>query len=396
MSTQSVKEILNEQCKYLKMNAYKSFDLCDITSQSYFLKMNRWCQGKSYGKYIKYPHNILLDHFTPALRKWYKIEKQDFAQSNAFIVRGFLRLYQHTGSDEYLEEANSLIERVLEQKSQGFEFSAWGQPYDWFSKKIIPAYTPRTTVTSQVGKMFLDAYAITNDSTYLRHARDIGDFLLNEMPLSFNEKNKTCYSYTTIDKHQVHNPNMMAGGFLALLSHHTNEEKYADRAVTAVNFTFAEMNPDGSWFYAKLPNNQPSKIDNYHTGYNIEGAILMQKYLGDKFRFTEELTKSIEYYQSNLFSDEGVPYLTNKKKYPVDIQCCAQSIITRLFLSEFDKNQLKQAENLFNWTVDNMYADGSYYYRISKNGSKDKTDYIRWGDAWMLFAGSLLLTYKHD
>ena len=82
--------------------------------------------------------------------------------------------------------------------------------------------------------------------------------------------------------------------------------------------------------------------------------------------------------------------MTNKKRYPIDIQCCAQSIITLSYLSEHDKKYKKRAKDLFEWTYNNMYEDGSYYYRISKNGSKDKTNYIRWGDAWMFYAGSLL------
>ncbi|WP_420318303.1 glycoside hydrolase family 88 protein [Ekhidna sp.] len=396
MNEEFVSKILIEHSEHLKRQAYKSYDLCDITSQPYFLKIDQWCYGKLFGKYIKYPHNILLKHFTSTLRALYGVGKKDFAQSNAFIVRGLLRMYEYSKEKVYQKQANELINRILDQKSTGFKHSAWGQPYDWFSKKIIPANTPRTTVTSQVGKMFLDAYSITKDSRHLVRAIDVGNFFLNEMPLSHDQNEKTCFAYTTIDQHQVHNPNMMAAGFLATLFHFTKEEKYAKRALTSANFTFSEINDNGSWYYAKLPNNQPSKIDNYHTGYNIEGAFLIQKYLKEKFSFQYEFKKSIEYYENQLFSSRGVPFLTNLKKYPIDIQCCAQSIITKILLSEINESYLNQAHELFKWTVDNMYADGSYYYRILKNGAKDKTAYVRWGDAWMLFAASLLLTIKND
>lgn len=392
MNEDLILSTLKKQLEYFNQNKYKSFDLCDVTSHQYFLKMNQWCYGKSFEKYIKYPHNILLDQFTPTLRKLYKVEKSDFAQSNAFIIRGLLCLFKHTKDDDFLKEAYSLIDRVLEQKSKGFDHACWGQPYDWFSKKIIPAYTPRTTVTSQVGRMFLDAYKTTNDSSFLDLARDIGDFFLEEMPLSVDDGDKTCFSYTTIDQHRVHNPNMMASGFLAMLSHFSKTDIYAERALTAANFTFGEMNEDGSWFYAKLPNDKKSKIDNYHTGYNIEAGTLLSKCLGNRFPFQEELKKSIAYYKENLFDSNGRPYLTNTKKFPTDIQCCAQSIITYSFLTDFDKDYNNQAIDLYKWTLNNMFEDGSYYYRIYKNGSKDKTDYIRWGDAWMFYAGSLLLT----
>ncbi|SNT36074.1 hypothetical protein SAMN05421640_3540 [Ekhidna lutea] len=392
MNQSAIVEILEKQLSFLKQNAYKSYDLCDITSRPYFLRMNKLCQGLSYGKYIKYPHNLLLENFAPALRKLYGVKKNDFAQSNAFVIRGLLRLFQNTKNEEYLTEAEALIERVIQQKSKGFKHSCWGQPYDWFSQQIIPAYTPRTTVTSQVGKMFLDAYGTTKKQSFLDMAIEIGNFFIEEMPLSYDRDNQTCFAYTTIDKRKVHNPNMMASGFLSTLWKTTGENRFLERSISAANFTFSNINPDGSWFYDTLPDNKPSKIDNYHTGYNLEGSVLLKKNLGDQFSYQTQLEKAISYYENKLFDNQGIPRLTDKKKFPIDIQCCAQSVITFAHLSEIDTKYWNQAENLFKWTVEHMFDSGSYYYRIFKNGSKDRTDYIRWGDAWMFFAGSMLLT----
>jgi len=354
--------------------------------------MNKWCHGKAIGKYIKYPHNLLLENFTPQLRNWYKVKKRDFAQSNAFIVRGLIRLFQSQADESYLHQVDQLTERIQAQKSTDFQHACWGQPYDWFSKKIIPAFTPRTTVTSLVGRMYLDLYRFTKKEEYLNEAIDIGDFFLEEMPLSFDQDGLTCYSYTTIDQHQVHNPNMMASGFLIELWDATQVEKYKERAFSTARFTFSHLNDDGSWYYANLPGGKTSKIDNYHTGYNLEGALHLKRFLGAQFPYEKELQKAIQYYQKNLFDQDGIPKLTDKKRFPIDIQCCAQSIITHTLLStESDQNTIT-AKDLFKWTNEHMYANGSYYYRISKNGSVDQTDYVRWGDAWMFFAGSLLIS----
>ena len=394
MSQEEILTVLNAQNRYLKDHSYRSYDLCDITSQSYFLKMNKWCHGKAIGKYVKYPHNLLLENFTPQLRNWYKVEKRDFAQSNAFIVRGLIRLFHTLEDESYLHQAEQLISRIQSQKSPGFKHACWGQPYDWFSKKVIPAFTPRTTVTSQVGRMYMDLFWITKNDAYLREATNIGDFFLEEMPLSYDQDGHTCYAYTTIDQHQVHNPNMMACGFLIDLWDATGDAKFRERALSAARFTFSRMNANGSWYYANLPNNTPSKIDNYHTGYNLEGAVQLKRFLRDDFPYDQELKEAIAYYQQNLFDQAGIPKLTNTKRFPIDIQCCAQSIITHTFLAQDSNQHMTTARELYKWTTDHMYADGSYYYRISKNGSVDQTDYIRWGDAWMFFAGSLLISTK--
>lgn len=389
MNKDQIAEILTNQYFKMKDENFSGFDLCDITSKPYFLWVNKVSHGKRWGKYIKYPHDLFLDKFSKPIRKALNIRQQDFAQSNAFIVRGLLRLWKYTGEKIFLDDAGSLIRRVINQQSQGYSYAAWGQPYDWFSGIIIPAFTPRTTVTSQIGRMFLDAFAFTKNDHYLKIAMEIGEFFLHEMPLSFDDGDNTCFSYTTLDQHQVHNPNMMASSFLAFLWKETDDDRYLKRSKSAANFTFSHINVDGSWYYSSLPGNLPSKIDNYHTGYNIEAALGIQSCWPD-FPHEHLLKKSIEYYKKALFDSQGIPFLTNKKRFPVDIQCCAQSIITKSVLAD-PKNE---AKGLFEWTHSNMYEKGKYYYRIHKNGRKDTTSFIRWGDAWMFFAGSLLLAGK--
>lgn len=395
MSQDELLNILSQQLHHLKQTNYSSFDLCDITSKHYFLWVNEFSQNKKWGKYIKYPHNILLDNTSSTLRKILNQKPQDFAQSNALIVRGLLKMYSATQNTSYLDEAKLLIERIESQRSLGYEHSAWGQPYDWFSGQVIPAYTPRTTVTSQVGRMYLDAYDIIKDDVYLEKATDIAQFFVNEMPLSHEDDNTICYSYTTIDQHKVHNPNMMASAFLTLVWEKTGSSIFIEKASKALNFTFSHINVDGSWYYASLPDKKVSKIDNYHTGYNLESALLIKKTLPE-FPYEKELESAINYYESNLFANNGIPYLTNIKKYPTDIQCCAQSIITYCYITDILKKPISKAARLFQWTHKNMYLDGWYFYRMTKNGKKDKTDYIRWGNAWMFLAGSLLLKKYND
>jgi len=104
-----------------------------------------------------------------------------------------------------------------------------------------------------------------------------------------------------------------------------------------------------------------------------------------------ELRKGLEFYADNLFLDDGTPKMLNDRIYPIDIHSCAQAIITFCELADFEPKYLNMAKKVARWTISNMQDNkGYFYYRIYKNGKKDKTAYIRWGQAWMLRAISYL------
>jgi len=100
-----------------------------------------------------------------------------------------------------------------------------------------------------------------------------------------------------------------------------------------------------------------------------------------------ELNRGLEYFAHNLFLEDGLPKLRDNSIYPVDIHSCAQGIITFCELADFEPKYLKLAEKVAKWTINNMQdREGFFYYRIYKKGKVDKTPYIRWGQAWMLYA----------
>jgi len=385
-----IDKVLKEQIKTFKEEEYKSYDLCDITSRNYFLKISDLSKKYKLGKYLLFPHNLLLKYFSNPVRKAIGIKKQIYPQSLIFIAEGYLHLYRKTSDSTHKENAEKLIMTILENRNKEFSHHCWGQPYDWSSKQIIPANTPRTTVTSQVGHLIITAYEVLKEEKYLDLANDIGLFFLNEMKRSYNSKSELCFSYTAVDSMRVYNPNMMASSFLYRLSEHNNENAIYDIALRSLNFVMNRQNKDGSWYYSFNEKNKPSIIDNYHTGYVIESILIIRKTIKDAFVYDELLDKSIEYFTENLFTSDNIPKLRNDKTYPIDIQSCAQSILTFFQIKDFDEKYKNRDYDMFVWTTENFYSNGHFFYRRYKSGMVDKTPYIRWGDAWMFKAASLL------
>jgi hypothetical protein len=155
------------------------------------------------------------------------------------------------------------------------------------------------------------------------------------------------------------------------------------------------QNPDGSWYYYELAGGKASKIDNYHTGYVLESLSVIRHIQGSDFNYEEEFMKGSEYFLKNFFENGHIPKMTPSSVYPIDIQSCAQSIITLIELAGDKPEYREKAEAVLNYTINHFYSKkGWFYYRIGKRGRIHKTSYIRWGDAWMYLAIVRFLTFE--
>ncbi|MGB6038101.1 MAG: hypothetical protein WBG42_17630, partial [Cryomorphaceae bacterium] len=86
--------------------------------------------------------------------------------------------------------------------------------------------------------------------------------------------------------------------------------------------------------------------------------------------------------------------------YPVDIQACAQSLLTAiLFRRHCFKDDLSEriTNGVLKYTLANLYDEsGRFYYRKYPNRT-DRNSFIRWGDAWMIRAISeYIYSYEND
>lgn len=383
--TKLVKDVL----KALKSNGFYSYDLCDIQQLPYFTFIYNLGNKSKFGKGIVLVHKTLLNRYSSTFRKILGIKKQKFAQSQSFIIRAYLLLKKIENTDEYDSIIKDETKWILAQANKDFKNLCWGQPYNWVSAvKTIPANTPRTTVTSQIIHCLLDVYATFGEENYLKDAISAGQFFVDEMPKSYiNSHNiEISLSYTTLDQLMVYNANMMACGALSRLYKYAEIHKFKETATGILNFTMNRQNEDGSWYYHDQ-GNKSSKIDNFHTGYILEGILHYKDQFGLSKTHSEKLKAGIEYYIDNLFSKDMIPKYEHNRKYPLDIQCLAQSIITNTKL-----NNIESAESIYLSASNNFYNEkaNKFAFRIYESGRKDENNYIRWGDSWMCFAIALL------
>ena len=142
------------------------------------------------------------------------------------------------------------------------------------------------------------------------------------------------------------------------------------------------QNNDGSWVYGMLP--VQSWIDSFHTGYNLDGLIAYEEQTGD-MSFHENIEKGFDFYIRNFFEKDGCPKYYHNKKYPIDIHCPGQLLVTLNRLHKFDEYK-DLAEKVLNWTIKNMQSPKGYFYYQLKEGISSKIPYMRWSNAFMFNA----------
>lgn len=387
-----LKKALMSLDKWLEKNGLEGYDLCDVKAHPFFLFLDRINKKEPFLNYFTYPFFIIESKQKPLLRNLFRIKKNIYPQALGLMTRAYLNIYRYIHKNSYFDNAIKCLKWLEEHPSSGYSEMCWGQPYDWSSRIIIPKNTPRTTVTSQVANAFLDVYELTKENHFLDIAKSACNFFINELNWDEDKEGNVCFSYTTKDNFHIHNANMMAASTLIRTWYHCKKNEYKDMGLKSLNFTLKFQNKDGSWYYWAPPNKLRYSIDNKHTGFVLESLEIVRRYYNKKFKHNSVIDSGLKFYVNNLFENEAIPKALSDRLYPIDIQNCAQGIIT---FCEFQHHypQLKEkAVKIAIWTIKNMLdPKGHFYYQIYQNGQVDKTPYIRWGESWMLRALSYLI-----
>ena len=380
-------DIIKRSYYHAKDLEYKSFDVSDH-SKTPLDKLSRLLPYEIM-KYIPKVYKKFSNKYPHISRKLNKISPQKYPQAQAMLVRGLIRL-ANKGNNFFEEsEIYNEVDWILQNKSNHSNGYLWGQPYDWYSSHcVFPSCIPRTTVTSQVGLCLIELFEWSQNEYYLDIAKNICFTIIKDFNFFYDEDDFICISYTTLDNYLIHNASMLAASLFIKVYQYSFIEEFYNVSFNCGKFTKKHQGSDGSFEY-KVSKNRKSKIDNYHTGFVLESFYYLNTVLNDS-SFNYTFKKGLNYYVENLF--EGpIPKMTNNAKYPIDIQSCAQSIIT-LSLDINLKSNINLAHRIAKYTIKNLFLNDSNHFAYQLNKNKiDKSFYFRWSDSWMIRALAYLV-----
>src|SRR5699024_8807249 len=122
--------------------------------------------------------------------------------------------------------------------------------------------------------------------------------------------------------------------------------------------------------------------DNFHTGFKLESLTVFQKYC-DETIFEKNIDKGFKYWKENFFLSDGTAKYYDNEKFPIDLHCTAQSVVTFFKTNNFEPDLLLIKKVLVNAVQEMQDVEDGFFYFQETKYFKNKIPYMRWPNAWM-------------
>lgn len=392
--TMDVEQIYNELFDYCKTENFSGYDPFEGLN-SPFIQLTP------------------LKHFAPArlawlqmvkrspvnLRSFLKIEKGVNPKGIALFALAELARFRTNQKTLHADNTKQFLQNLLELKTQNSKLktqkTAFGYNFDWQSRAFFaPKGTPTIVPTAFAAQAFLEAYEIFGDKIYLETAREICEFILNDLNRSFETEDEICFSYTPLDKSVIFNASLLAGETLANTGAILKNDHYLETAAKTVRFVINRQKENGAWAYgSKL---RHAWVDNFHTAYILLSLFRISNLIPELKNETGNALKTgLDFWLENFFLEDGTPKYFDKQTYPVDIHSASAAIAALSELNQIDERCLPQAEKTLRWTIENMRDGAGFFYYQKRKKRTVKIPFIRWAQAWTAYALARFLEIKN-
>ncbi|SFR66672.1 hypothetical protein [Halogeometricum limi] len=324
------------------------------------------------------------------LRPVLGIEPERNPKGVALFASACLRLYEATGEEAYLTEAEELLRWLAQNTSTVTTRHAWGYNFDWQNARrfFLPAYHPSIVVTVFCARAFLEHHEVTGADWSLDVADDAAAYIREGINV-VDVDGFDAYTYTPYGDFVVINANALAAAFFLRLSGHTADGELRSRAVELFEFVLHAQDDTGAWYYSMPASDSHLSHDNFHTGFVLESlSEYVTTFPGDE-RAREAYDDGMAFFVDELFEADGAPKFESDKSTPYDAHASAQALIT---LAQSDSLEAREtAERVREWTMEHLYDEEGYFYRRVGRVLNDETPYMRWSQGWMTLALSTLV-----
>lgn len=366
--------------KYIEGESYKGYDPYDtLMSFIPFVRINKWLAIIATQVQKRNPINI---------RPLLGIKKDYNPKGLGLMLHAYSILQQKQPSKDYSQQIELLIHLLKELSTKGYSGYCWGYNFGWCSpEKYLKPYSPTSVATAFIIKGFYEAYKVNPTEEIKSIILSASDFILCDLACT-EDDDGICYSYSTEKKDICYNASLLAGEILAINYAITKNEAIKNKCHQLVNYVVNKQHNDGHWAYSKNSSNGNERTQtDFHQGFVLESISNIVNHCQIKDETIEKsLNKGCNYYILEQFESSGRSLFRIPKQYPTDIHYQAQGIITLCRLKNNSTELHSFAKSIAEWTIDNMQSKkGFFYYRVYK-WFKDKTSYIRWGQAWMFLA----------
>ena len=316
------------------------------------------------------------------------------AKGIALFALAALADYRRLQTKEAEVKARELLDDLIGMSLKGFRGACWGYNFDWQSRSFFaPKATPTIIPTAFAARALCDAAEVIDAAEYLPFARTICDFILNDLNRSDETSEEVCFSYSPLDQARVFNASLMAAEVLATVGGMLREQSLCEQARRATRYVVRRQLADGSWAYGA--DGHQAWSDNFHTGFilNSLSRIMTASEAADEVE--PALVHGYEFWKERFFLSNGWPKYYPDRLYPADVHSVAAAIATLVELRGRFPGALEFAEQIAVWAMENMRSPEGYFYYQRRRFFTNRIPYMRWSQAWMMYALARLSEVTH-
>jgi len=383
--------IINKLVEHIEYEKFKGFDPYDLLNSSYNLNI--------LPHFLQFFLSQINKNSFLNLRKILKISPNYHTKGMGLLLSAYCNLYKMTKEERHLNTCDIIFRWLIEKRKTYNGNLCWGFDYSYVNRygKIENGF-PTIIHHSYIVEALEKYYQLTGS----KEAKEVillsDSFIINQLPIN-NYDDGICFGYYPGANGCCYNASMHAAATLALINKYKVNQNYLVLVEKAVNFIISKQKENGVWFYSFINDSLKEKkqID-FHQGFIIESLLKINDYTSKEYSdfIIPSVEKGLEFYSNYQFDDFGRSYYRYPQKYPIDIHNQAQGIITFAKASSSNKKYLDLAQKILAWTIENMFDEKGFFYYQKYPLATNKIPYIRWGQAWMLFAISEYLTISEQ
>jgi hypothetical protein len=309
-----------------------------------------------------------------------RVRAERNAKGIALFTLAQIANHRRVKTEESKTAVSDFLSALLAMKADGYSGACWGYNFDWQSRNFFaPRGTPTIVPTAFAARALIEAGQDLQDLH--DEVRSVCEFIVKDLPRPVDTETELCFSYAPNTNTRIFNASLLAAEVLA-------SGGKIDLAERTARYVVNNQRPDGSWLYGAEP--KQAWVDNFHTAY----VLFSLKRIIDTTRkdeFQPALEHGYQYWKNTFFLADGWPKYYDHDLYPADAHAAASAIVTFLECRELDNDALSMARKVANWTIQNLRDSRGFFYYQRRRFYTVRKPYMRWTQAWMLYALSRLL-----
>ena len=326
------------------------------------------------------------------LRGAVRVPAEKNAKGTALFALAALSEFRRTRTKCAEQKARELLRELIGSRLQSKSgATCWGYNFDWQGRAFFaPKGTPTIVPTAFASRALVEAARQFKDECYLRHARSACDFILNDLNISEEAEGELCWSYSPLDRTRVFNASLLAAETLSSVGELTGERELTETALRGARYVAKRQNEDGSWAYGA--DAYQSWADNFHTAFILTSLARINA-TGERARaeLGPALMRGRKFWQERFFLRDGWPKYYPDRLYPADAHSAGAAIIALVELNGPGGEARALAERIALWAIHYLRSAQGFFYYQRRRFYTVRTPYMRWSQAWMLYALARLL-----